>query len=150
MSVREETIKDYMRGVAEFYDFLSESERVLDDTNEVETDVLLTVFANHLFKQGVGAGEGDKLRAAFAAFHPAFARGGGRGLPRLRRALRGWTQIAPSTPTTAMPEAVLDAISDVLMGEGKFEVALWLQTAFSCMLRPISRKPFSNQTNLHV
>ncbi len=135
-SIKPETLKDYARRVAAFCDFLAESEKMVDFSAASEVDMGLVSYANHLFRRGELAGEGEKLKAAIEAFYPDFSRRGPLGLPRYSRVLTGWRRLAPPQPALPVPELILDVITDILLDEGRIEEFLHLHLGFSLYLRP--------------
>ena len=139
MSVSKNTLQDYLMRLRDFWDYLETHEMDCDLEVPASADAALTRYANHLPREGEMPSEGDKVRAAFEAVHPRFARNGDQGLPMLRRALRGWHKWAPSQRRAKLPTVVLAAITMEFIGQqdlGKRETALALQTGFSAYLRP--------------
>jgi len=139
MSISVTTLRDYLMRLRDFWDYLETSETDCDVEVPASADAALTRYANHLAREGEMPSEGDKVRAAFEAAHPRYARHGDRGLPMMRRALRGWHRWAPSQRRAKLPALVLAAIIVELVSQeetGKRETALALLTGYSAYLRP--------------
>jgi len=134
LSVKPATLKDYLTRLGDLWGYLGDNGVPFETVQE--KDVGLTKYANHLAGEGELCGEGQKLKAAFEALEPDFAKAGAFGLPRLCRALKGWEKLAPTQGRLAIPESVLDLMTDELLATGRAEEALYLQVNFSCYLRP--------------
>lgn len=67
----------------------------LDTSDANKVDQVLCDVADLLFFDGEDSHVGHTLLAAWLHFFPEFGRFGPEGLPRYRRALRGWDRLAP-------------------------------------------------------
>ena len=70
-------------------------------------DQIASIWMNEKFLDGWNTEAGNYMIATVKLFFRCFAKGGGKGLPRMCQALRGWKRKAPSHTRLPLPwEAV--------------------------------------------
>jgi hypothetical protein len=133
-SVRGPTILDYQRRCTEFVAWCRQHQ--LDWVGPILLDELVTVRLDDLFFQGLSKEHGTHLVAAVMFFIPDVSRLGDHGLPRSKRALKGWNLASPAQQRLPMPVEVLGAVMGLLIRYGHRQVSIKLFLSFICYLRP--------------
>ena len=137
-AVRISTASDYQQRLDVFEAWTARQRLQVDYDNPAKLcDVLLEYFDMMCFEELKGSGEGSKVLAAIAHFHPVYAGGLRRGgLARLERALRGWEKVIPPGSIVALPEMVVYGIANEMCRTGRFSLALRTILSMDAYLRP--------------
>ena len=129
-----EAEKTYTRALEDFIKFAARHELKTRDGKDLALS--LSRYADALFLDGYGAGQGELLCAAVEWKHIEFSRNGRLSLPHLRRALQGWRRHAPVRRRLPMPEPAMFAMTGALLARRHTDAALINVLSFSCYLRP--------------
>jgi hypothetical protein len=108
---------------------LSTKDRDLDDS--------CTEYMDEVFFTGAGVEEGQYLLAATLWKRPHLRRlQHGAGLPRVRRALRGWRSVHPPRSRAPLPRAAAALVAWKLVAAGRRRMALGVWLSLECYFRP--------------
>ena len=123
----------------EVANFLQKSgiEDPLTQEDTIVDGALVGLFTD-LFMVGEQASRGMKIGAAILYRWPDYKRMGGRDLPRMWKALKGWKNLAPARTREAVPLVVWAAIFNGLVAMGFHMMAIFMALAVSTYAAPIS------------
>ncbi|CAK8991991.1 unnamed protein product [Durusdinium trenchii] len=132
VAVSEAVAKDYTRRTNDLRFFARQSKISLRSAKNL--DEACTLFLNNIFEQGVELHEGSKFVAAVKDAFPDF--GHKSALPRMIRALQGWTKIDPQKTRPPLPWELVAGIAMKMQARTRHHAALAVLTMFSAYLRP--------------
>jgi hypothetical protein len=101
-----------------------------------ELDECLVWFLDEGFFEGEASAWGTKLRRAVGFKHSRYSKDGGGSLPRTARGLAGYRKLDPARTRLPHPMAVVAAIANFFMVEGRVRLAVGVMIATSFYLRP--------------
>ena len=101
-----------------------------------DKELALLTYLDELFIQGKEVPEGTKMWAAFCHPYPQHGRVGAEPLPRVLRALQGWSKLAPAGFRLPLPEEAVAAIALMMLKQGEPAWGLLTLIGMSAYLRP--------------
>jgi integrase len=133
-SVRSKTVKDYQQRMDKFTTWLrGTTSKIL--TPE-DLDFCLVEYMNEMFLKGEGIDAGIRIHAAVRFFFPFLGRPAAGTLPRVVRALKGWSMASPPKQRLPLPVEALGAIMGKILERGHPQLVLRLFIQFLTYLRP--------------
>ena len=138
-AVRPGTQLLYDRSVSDFLSFCRKNDlRILGcDANEFDAlDLAVTKYLNQIFVEGQGVEMASRVVAALRHVIPKIGRLQSGNLPRTMRALKGFSNLAPSHQRLPLPRPAALAIAGLLACREQPQMALWVALSFIAYLRP--------------
>ena len=108
----------------------------LPTTSSLEADVALTDFINFQYFEGGEISEATTLKAAWCDRFPDFSVMGVSRLPKLSRAIQGWSNLEPGFTRPPVPWDIVALIALRLLQMGQPNAALLVCLLFWAYLRP--------------
>ena len=99
-------------------------------------DMAALEWADEQYFEGVAASQGDLLFSAIKDLWPAFGVGGHLGLPRFRRARRGWQNLRPGLARDPLIRQQLVILAEHFAVHREKDMGLYVLTCFTGYLRP--------------
>ena len=132
--VKVPVMADYTHRVAAFMTWCQRGN--YDWDSHASLDALILVLCDEMFFKGLTSADGSKTLAAILFFVMAVPGVAAPQVPRSRRALQGWTKIAPNRQRMPIPFLVLLAIIGFHLFKRNVLSALNLLVQFRSYLRP--------------
>ena len=132
LAVSEAVARDHTRRINDLRFFARQNRISLRSAKNL--DEACALFLNNIFEQGVELHEGSKFVAAVKDAFPEF--GHKSALPRMVRALQGWTKIDPQKTRPPLPWELVAGIAMKMRARRRQHAALAVLTMFSAYLRP--------------
>ena len=120
---------------AEGFAFFCASHQLDLDTPEILDNILVT-YLNQLFLDGASRSEASQVVAGVRHFSPMISSRGGSTLPRVHRALQGWTKMAPSAQRLPIPRCLAFAAAGIMIIHHHPSMAVFVMLIYVCYLRP--------------
>eukprot|EP00435_Cladocopium_sp_Y103_P042198 s2255_g11.t1 len=133
-SVRNKTVKDYQQRLDKFTTWLRGTTSKLLTPEDL--DFCLVEYMNEMFLKGEGIDSGIRIHAAVRFFFPFLGRPAAGTLPRVVRALKGWSMASPPKQRLPLPVEALGAIMGKILEWGHPQLVLRLFIQFLTYLRP--------------
>ena len=99
-------------------------------------DKVLVGYLNVLFLDGASRSEASQVVAGIRHFSPMLTSRGGSELPRVHRALQGWSKLAPSAQRLPIPRCLALAIAGLMIIHNQPAMAVFVMVSYVCYLRP--------------
>ncbi|CAK9013540.1 unnamed protein product [Durusdinium trenchii] len=131
LAVSEAVARDHTRRINDLRFFARQNRISLRSAKNL--DEACALFLNNIFEQGVELHEGSKFVAAVKDAFPEF--GHKSALPRMVRALQGWTKIDPQKTRPPLPWELVAGIAMKMRARRRQRAALAVLTMFSAYLR---------------
>ena len=93
-------------------------------------------YLDHLFANGYSPEVGQRFLAAWRAIYTRYSRHGDRSLPRVARALKGWSRVMPSVSRWPIPWPLVAAAMIVLWKRKERIAAMEMALSYIAYLRP--------------
>ena len=135
-AVAPETMENYRKAVADLEMYASEIGHQLDWRNGMEVERTCLEYLDLLFTQGFGPEVGNRLIAAIRTLFPRYSRHGDLDMPRIVKAMKGWTRLTPSLSRWPLPWTMVAAALVTLWRRRKPVVVAAIALSDVAYLRP--------------